>query len=97
MSRFANLADKPKAKPVRGPDPSEKDTTSYPELSGGQPIPQGPPLSRVGRKAIAAYFSPEMSLAMHICARENGVSLQELMAEAFNDVLRKYGQSPIGR
>jgi len=51
---------------------------------------------RAGRKAIAAYFSPEMSLAMHLCARKNGLSLQELMAEAFDDVLRKYGESPVG-
>jgi len=52
--------------------------------------------SRAGRKAIAAYFSPDMSLAMHVCARRHGLSLQELMAEAFDDVLRKYGQSPVG-
>jgi hypothetical protein len=96
MSRFANLADKSKAKPVPGAVAPGKDTTNYPDMSGGKTIPQGAPLSRVGRKAIAAYFSPEMSLAMHICARKNGVSLQELMAEAFNDVLRKYGQSPVG-
>ena len=96
MSRFANLADKPKAKPVQGVVASEHDTTSYPELSGRKTPQQGPPLGRVGRKAISAYFSPEMSLAMHICARKNGVCLQELMAEAFNDVLRKYGQSPVG-
>jgi hypothetical protein len=50
----------------------------------------------MGRKAIAAYFSPEMSLAMHVCARKHDLSLQELMAEAFDDVLRKYGQSPVG-
>jgi hypothetical protein len=37
-----------------------------------------------------------MSLAMHLCARRAGVSLQALMAEAFNDVLRKYGESPVG-
>jgi hypothetical protein len=37
-----------------------------------------------------------MSLAMHVCARKHGLSLQELMAEAFDDVLRKYGQSPVG-
>ena len=52
--------------------------------------------SRIGRKAIAAYFSPEMSLAMHVCARKHGLNLQALMSEAFNDVLRKYGESPIG-
>ncbi|MEO5598827.1 MAG: ribbon-helix-helix domain-containing protein [Novosphingobium sp.] len=31
------------------------------------------------------------------CARRNGFSQQALMAEAFDDVLRKYGESPIGR
>ena len=33
---------------------------------------------------------------MHVCARKHGFSLQALMAEAFDDVLRKYGESPIG-
>ena len=34
-----------------------------------------------------------MSLAMHVCARKNGLNLQALMAEAFDDVLRKYGKA----
>ena len=34
--------------------------------------------------------------AMHTLARRQGRSLQALMAEAFNDVLRKHGESPIG-
>ncbi|WP_415640354.1 ribbon-helix-helix domain-containing protein [Sphingomonas paucimobilis] len=29
-------------------------------------------------------------------ARRQGRSLQALMAEAFDDVLRKYGESPVG-
>jgi len=33
---------------------------------------------------------------LHLSARRSGVSLQALMAEAFNDVLRKYGESPVG-
>ena len=37
------------------------------------------------------------NLSMHVCARKNGVTLQELMAEAFNDVLRKYGENPVGQ
>jgi len=86
MSRFANLADKPRiggtetvpAMPVTATPASE-------------PVP-----SRVGRKVISGYFSPEMSLALHVCARRAGLSLQALMAEAFNDVLRKYGESPVG-
>jgi hypothetical protein len=31
-----------------------------------------------------------------MCARRAGLSLQELMGEAFNDILRKYGESPVG-
>jgi hypothetical protein len=37
-----------------------------------------------------------MSLSMHVCARRAGISLQALMAEAFNDILRKHGESPVG-
>lgn len=58
-------------------------------------ITETPP-SRVGRKQVSGFFTPEMSFAMNVCARRNGLSLQQLMAEAFNDVLRKYGESPIG-
>ena len=85
MSRFAKLADKPKeaAEPRR--------------ITSEVIISSAPPPSRIGRKAISGYFSPEMSLALHTCARRNGVNLQGLMAEAFDDVLRKYGESPIGR
>ena len=92
MSRFANLADKQK----------DRSSGSRNERSAAvrQPIPLTTeittPLSRIGRKAISAYFSPEMSLAMHVCARKHGLSLQALMGEAFDDVLRKYGESPIG-
>lgn len=53
------------------------------------------PASREGRKQIAGFFSPEMSLSMHILARRQGRSLQALMAEAFNDVLRKHGENPV--
>jgi hypothetical protein len=51
---------------------------------------------RVGRKQIAGFFPPEMSLALHMMALRQDRSLQSLMSEAFNDVLRKYGESPVG-
>lgn len=95
MNRFANLADKPKASPKsqsQPPAPVTQDGDSATGLLSTSPKSN----SRAGRKAIAAYFTPEMSLAMHFCARKQGLSLQELMAEAFDDVLRKYGQSPVG-
>ncbi len=94
MSRFANLADKPKdgarGSHLEGMREVCQAVTATPETTAPAPT------SRIGRKAIAAYFSPEMSLAMHVCARKRGLSLQALMAEALDDVLRKYGESPIG-
>lgn len=92
MSRkpsFANLRDRsapvaPAAAPAR---PAAAPATE-PEAKG--------PASRQGRKQIAGFFTPDMSLAMHMLARRQDRSLQALMAEAFNDVLRKYGESPIG-
>lgn len=53
--------------------------------------------SRQGKKAMTGYFSPEMSFAMHMTARKNGMSLQDAMAESFNDWLRKMGESPVGK
>jgi hypothetical protein len=78
---------------------------SFANLRGAAPaaLPPEPdpaeakgPASRQGRKQIAGFFSPEMSFAMHMLARRQGRSLQALMAEAFNDVLRKHGESPVG-
>ncbi|MBS0961409.1 MULTISPECIES: ribbon-helix-helix domain-containing protein [Acetobacter] len=53
--------------------------------------------SRQGKKAMTGYFSPEMSFAMHMTARKHGMSLQGAMADAFNDWLRKMGESPVGK
>lgn len=90
MSRkpsFANLRDRPTPAPTAAPIATPE---SEPDQQGRGPA------SRQGRKQIAGFFSPEMSFAMHMLARRQGRSLQALMAEAFNDVLRKHGESPIG-
>jgi hypothetical protein len=89
MSRkpsFANLRDRAPARAAITPAATSE--TGAGEGKG--------PASRLGRKQIAGFFSPDMSLAMHMLARRQGRSLQALMAEAFNDVLRKHGESPIG-
>jgi hypothetical protein len=82
MNRFANLASKAENKLDLAPVVAMINSAIAP--------------SRIGRKAISGYFSPELSMALHHCARKHDLSLQALMAEAFNDVLRKYGESPIG-
>lgn len=92
MNRFANLADRKPKDEGAAPEPT---TSASASASVVAQVPTPP--SRVGRKAISGYFAPELSLALHTCARRHGLSLQDLMAEAFDDVLRKYGESPIGR
>tara|TARA_B100001146_G_scaffold24440_1_gene18475 strand:- start:654 stop:920 length:267 start_codon:yes stop_codon:yes gene_type:complete len=81
---FANLRDR--AEPTQVTEPPASRPASSSET----------PASRQGRKQIAGFFTPEMSFALHTLARRQGRSLQDLMAEAFNDVLRKHGESPIG-
>lgn len=93
MSRkpsFANLRDR-SAPAAPAPTPA-KAAAAAPSADSEA---KGP-ASRQGRKQIAGFFTPDMSLAMHMLARRQDRSLQALMAEAFNDVLRKYGESPIG-
>ncbi|MGN5376523.1 ribbon-helix-helix domain-containing protein [Sphingomonas hankookensis] len=90
MSRkpsFANLRDR---------TPAPAPVAARPAVAAADPVEARGPASRQGRKQIAGFFTPDMSLAMHMLARRQDRSLQALMAEAFNDVLRKYGESPIG-
>lgn len=70
-----------------------------PEGRAAAPIASSSPVapSRQGKKAMTGYFSPEMSFSMHMTARKHGMSLQDAMAEAFNDWLRKMGESPVGK
>jgi hypothetical protein len=98
MSRkpsFANLRDRTLPEPVVALPATSQPVGQTPNQVGGQGGTSGP-ASRQGRKQIAGFFTPEMSFAMHTLARRQGRSLQALMAEAFNDVLRKHGESPIG-
>lgn len=86
MSRFANLATKAANVPVPQAAPAHVE-----ERAAAVVAP-----SREGRKAITGYFNPELSMSLHILARKQGKSLQALMGEAFDDLLRKYGEHPIG-
>ena len=87
MNRFANLADKPRR--TRDADVAAPRSVSETVAASARP-------DRAGRKVISGYFSAQMSLSMHLCARRAGLTVQQLMAEAFDDVLRKYGESPVG-
>lgn len=84
MTRFAAM------KAERSVKTATVDTTPQPGISLESAK------GRSGKKAISAYFSPEVSRGLHLLALEQGVSLQSLMGEAFDDLMRKYGRHPFG-
>lgn len=87
------MSRKPSFANLRGPAPAPV-AAPAPDQGQGTPAPRA--ASREGRKQIAGFFPPQMSLALHMLALRQDRSLQSLMAEAFNDVLRKHGESPVG-
>lgn len=52
---------------------------------------------RVGKKAIAAYFEPEVRRQLAILGARQDRSNQALLAEALNMLFEKYGEPPIAR
>ena len=87
MSRFAAIKSE-KTRPATAAAPAPGDLQA-------PPTPTKAP-ARIGKKAVSGYFSPEMSRGLHLLALEQGTSLQALMGEAFDDLMRKYGKHPFG-
>lgn len=85
MSRFASIRSE---RPAR---PAEPTTPPTPIA----PAPDKAP-ARDGKKAVSGYFSAELRRALHLLRLEQGMTLQAMMGEAFDDLLRKYGKHPFG-
>ena len=52
-----------------------------------------PAKARIGKTMVAGYFSPEMARAVKLLAVERGVTVQALIGEALDLVLRQAGGS----
>ena len=52
--------------------------------------------ARNGKKAVSAYFSAEVSRGLNVLAAENGTTLQALLGEAIDLLMRQYGKHPFG-
>lgn len=51
--------------------------------------------SRVGKRQISGYFTPDAAKQLHLLAVERDTSIQALLEEALNDLFRKFGKSAI--
>lgn len=60
------------------------------------PATPGKSPGRIGKKTVSGYFSPDVSRGLRLLALEQGTSLQALMGEAIDDLMRKYGKHPFG-
>jgi hypothetical protein len=82
MTRFAGLkGDLTADAPVKA--------VAQPTSAGGKRRP-----SREGKKGILGHFSPELSRALNILAIEEDTSVQALMGEAFDLLMRARGKHP---
>jgi hypothetical protein len=51
---------------------------------------------REGKKAVVGYFSPALSKGMRLLAVDQDSSIQALLGEAIDDLMRKHGKHPFG-
>ena len=91
MTRFASLKqDLPPSQTsaVKAAKPPSSDEIS-------EATPKRRP-AREGKKGILGHFSPELSRALNIMAIEEGTTVQALMGEAFDLLMRARGKHPFG-
>ncbi len=51
---------------------------------------------RAGKMMVGGHFSHQLGRTIKVLAAENGVTVQSVVGEALDDLLRKYGKHPYG-
>jgi len=93
MTRFAGLkGDLPPGKATAAKAAEASRASLDVEVSSG--AKRRP--AREGKKGILGHFSPELSRALNIMAIEEGCTVQALMGEAFDLLMRARGKHPFG-
>ncbi len=88
MTRFAGLKEDLKPPPAKVIDlvpPSDPPAAATKR-----------PGARDGKKGVLGHFSPELSRTLNMMAIEEGRTVQALMGEAFDLLLRARGKHPFG-
>ena len=57
--------------------------------------PEPHPPSRAGKRQVAAYFPVPVQRQLKLLTVENDTTVQNLLAEAINDLFAKYGKPEI--
>ena len=92
-ARLAQAAEPAPAPAAPGSAPQARPTRARKAVEVLAPAPAK---ARVGKTMVAGYFSPEMARAVKLLAVERGVTVQALIGEALDLVLRQAGKHPMG-
>lgn len=60
----------------------------------GDTAPQAAAKARRGKKMVGGYFSPECARAVKMLAVERGVTVQHIIGEGLDAILRQNGKPP---
>jgi hypothetical protein len=52
--------------------------------------------ARENKKLVGGYFSPDVRRALHLLSLEEGVTIQALLGEALDHLMRARGKHPFG-
>jgi hypothetical protein len=86
MSRFAGLKQDVAAKAVPPPAPAELVERAASTTAK----------AREGKKPVMGYFSPEVRRTLHQLALDEGTTIQALLGEALDLLMRARGKHPFG-
>ena len=62
---------------------------------GGEAISRVTPRTRMGTKQVAAHFPEDVAWQLRALAVDRKTTVQNLMAEALNDLFAKYGKPEV--
>ena len=68
-----------------------------PAVTDARPSREPAKSAREGTKLIGGHFAPEVSVQLRILAAEQGTTVQNLLAEALDDLFVKKGRARVAR
>jgi len=88
MSRFGGLNATREKEQV--------DASSHLVEATVQTVPAGRAKARQGKHGLVGYFSPDLMRAMRMLAAEEDKTIQALLGEAIDHLMRDRGKHPFG-
>ena len=99
VNSLAGLLDQPErdAAPGAAPDSAGRAAPQGPLKRGPRPPElKGAPLARENKKTVTAHFPAEVSQGLRILAAQENTTVQALVGEAIDLLMRDRGRHPFG-